>query len=117
MQSDQGVRCPQTESLDTIDCLDVTLHILCMFKGNFSLDRTQIRIFIVNLCEGLWLALFHLLQLNNKTFSSFLDAFDREYRLAFTRLSTGELKRLQRDDRPRTDNVMWCRKVFSDLEV
>ena len=50
-------------------------------------------------------------------FLLFTDAFDREYRLAFTRLSAGELKRLQRDDRPRTDNVMWCRKVFMDLEV
>ena len=45
------------------------------------------------------------------------DAFDREYRLAFTRLSPGELKRLQRDDRPRSDSVMWCRKVYSDLDI
>ena len=50
-QSDQGLRCPQT--LDTIECFngeqmpdcgfahvqdDVNLHILCMFKGAFSLD-------------------------------------------------------------------------------
>lgn len=45
------------------------------------------------------------------------DAFDREYKLAFTRLSSGELKRLQRDDNPRSDVIMWCRKVFSELKI
>ena len=53
-QSDQGLRCLQTESLDTIECLDgekcldetflrvqddVKQHILCMLQGTFSLDR------------------------------------------------------------------------------
>ena len=61
--------------------------------------------------------IFTLLKIYTKFYFLFTDAFDREYRLAFTRLSAGELKRLQRDDRPRTDNVMWCRKVFMDLEV
>ena len=52
-QSDQGFRCPQTESLDTTEYFngekmpglyfvhvqdDVSLHILQMFDGTFSLD-------------------------------------------------------------------------------
>ena len=48
MQSDQGLHCPQTEPLDTIECFnvqdDVNLRILFMFKfkGTFSLDVAQI---------------------------------------------------------------------------
>lgn len=45
------------------------------------------------------------------------DAFDREYRQAFNKLSHMEIKRTQRDDRPRKTRVIWCRKVFGELEV
>ncbi|XP_033751078.1 C-myc promoter-binding protein-like [Pecten maximus] len=45
------------------------------------------------------------------------DAFDREYRQAFNRLLPMEVKRLQRNDRPRKTKVIWCRKVFGELEV
>ncbi|XP_061172987.1 DENN domain-containing protein 4C-like isoform X2 [Saccostrea echinata] len=45
------------------------------------------------------------------------DAFDREYRQAFNKLSHMEIKRTQRDDRPRKTRIIWCRKVFGDLEV
>ena len=56
-QSDQGLRCPLTESLNTIDCIngeklprwdltyaqnDVNLHILCLLEGLFSLDAAHI---------------------------------------------------------------------------
>ncbi|XP_060579637.1 C-myc promoter-binding protein-like [Ruditapes philippinarum] len=43
------------------------------------------------------------------------DAFDREYKMAFSRLSPGEMKRLQRDDKPRTASVQCCRRVFLEL--
>ena len=57
-QSDQGLHCLQTKSLDTIECFsgeqmptwnlvhaqnDLNLHILHMFKGTFSLDAAQLR--------------------------------------------------------------------------
>lgn len=45
------------------------------------------------------------------------DAFDREYRQAFNKLSHMEIKRTQRDDRPRKTRIIWCRKVFGELEV
>lgn len=45
------------------------------------------------------------------------DAFDREFRTAFLKLSQMEMKRTQRDDRPRKTKVIWCRKVFGELEV
>ena len=58
-QFDQGLRCPQPESLDTMKCSngeqrlsrdilhaqgDVNLHILHVFKGTFLLDATHIKI-------------------------------------------------------------------------
>ncbi|XP_052793201.1 C-myc promoter-binding protein-like isoform X2 [Mya arenaria] len=45
------------------------------------------------------------------------EAFDREYKMAFSRLSPGEMKRLQRDDKPRSPLVQACRKVFSELDL
>lgn len=45
------------------------------------------------------------------------DAFDREYKMAFSRLSPGEMKRLQRDDKPRPTAVQCCRRVFLELEL
>ena len=57
MQSDQGLHCLQTDSLDTIECFngeqlpvgdfehvqdDVNLYILCMLKGPFLLDMAQL---------------------------------------------------------------------------
>lgn len=45
------------------------------------------------------------------------DAFDREYRGAFVKLIGAELKRLQRDDKPRSMLVQSCRNAFGRLEV
>ncbi|CAL1526082.1 unnamed protein product [Lymnaea stagnalis] len=45
------------------------------------------------------------------------DAFDREYGGAFTKLPTAEVRRLQLEDHPKSDNIIWCRKVFAELEV
>ncbi|CAG5134892.1 unnamed protein product [Candidula unifasciata] len=46
------------------------------------------------------------------------DAFDREYTIAFTeKLQKAEKQRLQLDDHPKADNVQWCRRLFSELEV
>ncbi|KAK7491704.1 hypothetical protein BaRGS_00016960 [Batillaria attramentaria] len=46
------------------------------------------------------------------------DAFDREYALAFEeKLSAAEIRRLQPDDKPRSNFVQWCRRVFCELEV
>ena len=57
-QSDQGLHCPLTESLDTTECLngeqrpgqyfahaqaDLNLHILCMFEGTFLLVADHIK--------------------------------------------------------------------------
>ncbi|XP_064618735.1 C-myc promoter-binding protein-like isoform X2 [Lineus longissimus] len=45
------------------------------------------------------------------------DAFDREYRFAFQRLSSREMSRIQPNDRPPNVGVIWCRKIFSDLKL
>uniref|UniRef100_A0A8D3D7L0 DENN domain-containing protein 4C n=1 Tax=Scophthalmus maximus TaxID=52904 RepID=A0A8D3D7L0_SCOMX len=41
-----------------------------------------------------------------------VEAFDREYRLAYEELSAEQLKSLHRIDRPPTPNVQWCLKSF-----
>ncbi|XP_067665838.1 C-myc promoter-binding protein-like isoform X2 [Haliotis asinina] len=45
------------------------------------------------------------------------DAFDREFSLAFDKLNPADIRRLQNDDKPRGEGVIWCRKVFGELEV
>ncbi|XP_071110635.1 C-myc promoter-binding protein-like [Haliotis cracherodii] len=45
------------------------------------------------------------------------DAFDREFSLAFDKLNPADVRRLQNDDKPRGEGVIWCRKVFGELEV
>ncbi|XP_076443222.1 C-myc promoter-binding protein-like isoform X3 [Babylonia areolata] len=46
------------------------------------------------------------------------DAFDREFTVAFEeKLSAAEVRRLQADDKPRSANVQWCRRLFCDLEI
>lgn len=46
------------------------------------------------------------------------DAFDREFALAFDeKLVPAEVRRLQTDDKPRSINVQWCRRVFSELDI
>ncbi|XP_013393388.1 C-myc promoter-binding protein [Lingula anatina] len=45
------------------------------------------------------------------------DAFDREYKLAFRKLTPKDISRLQTDDRPPNASVIWCRKMFSELEI
>ena len=57
MQSDQGLHCMLTESLDTTECMDgeqdlpgtcvyaqddLNLSILCMLEGTFSLDAAHL---------------------------------------------------------------------------
>ena len=57
IQSDQGLHCPLTESLDTTECIsgeqrsglyfthsqdDLNLQILHMFEGTYSLDAAQL---------------------------------------------------------------------------
>ncbi|XP_026176293.1 DENN domain-containing protein 4C isoform X2 [Mastacembelus armatus] len=41
-----------------------------------------------------------------------VEAFDREYRLAYDQLSTEQLKSLHHIDRPPAPNVQWCLKCF-----
>uniref|UniRef100_A0A8D0ANR9 DENN domain containing 4C n=1 Tax=Sander lucioperca TaxID=283035 RepID=A0A8D0ANR9_SANLU len=41
-----------------------------------------------------------------------IDAFDREYRLAYNELSAEQLKSLHRIDRPPSPSVQWCLKCF-----
>ncbi|KAM3857669.1 DENN domain-containing protein 4C [Diretmus argenteus] len=41
-----------------------------------------------------------------------VEAFDREYRLAYDELSPEQLKSLHRIDRPPSSNVQWCLKCF-----
>ncbi|XP_077989167.1 C-myc promoter-binding protein-like isoform X2 [Glandiceps talaboti] len=48
-----------------------------------------------------------------------IDAFDREYEIAFERLieeywGPKQLEKLQEDDKPLSDAVFWCRKIFSE---
>ena len=46
------------------------------------------------------------------------DAFNREFAIAFEEnLSAAEKRRLQLDDRPRSQGVVWCRRAFSDLDI
>ena len=47
----------------------------------------------------------------------FVDAFDREYRLAFSQLGHRDLARLRVYDRPPNNAITWCRRIFSDLEL
>ena len=62
--SDQGLRCPQTKSLDIIECFsgeqrpgwyfvhaqdDLNPHILPMLEGTFSLDAAQQTFFIATM--------------------------------------------------------------------
>ncbi|XP_022614464.1 DENN domain-containing protein 4C isoform X1 [Seriola dumerili] len=41
-----------------------------------------------------------------------VEAFDREYRLAYDQLSAEQLKSLHRIDRPPTPSIQWCLKSF-----
>ncbi|XP_050402671.2 C-myc promoter-binding protein isoform X3 [Patella vulgata] len=45
------------------------------------------------------------------------DAFDREYKKAYKQLHHAELRQLQDNDKPRSDHVVWCRRVFNELEL
>ena len=45
------------------------------------------------------------------------DAFDREYRMAYARLTKQEISRLRASDRPPNRTTMCCRKVFGPLEL
>ncbi|XP_041375007.1 C-myc promoter-binding protein-like [Gigantopelta aegis] len=45
------------------------------------------------------------------------DAFDREFNLAFAKLTSAEQRRLQPNDKPKTDRVICCRRAFGDLEI
>ncbi|XP_052281049.1 DENN domain-containing protein Crag-like [Dreissena polymorpha] len=44
-------------------------------------------------------------------------AFDREYKMAFSRLAQNEVKRVQRDDKPRSPLVQACRAAFQELNM
>uniref|UniRef100_A0A4W5NXY6 DENN domain containing 4C n=1 Tax=Hucho hucho TaxID=62062 RepID=A0A4W5NXY6_9TELE len=46
-----------------------------------------------------------------------VEAFDREYRLAFDELSPEQLKALHKIDRPPNTNVQWCLKCFGALVI
>ena len=46
-----------------------------------------------------------------------VDAFDREYKLAFRRLPLTDRQYLHVTDFPPTPTVMWCRKLFGMLQV
>ena len=54
---------------------------------------------------------------NFTIFLIFVDAFDREYRLAFSQLGHRDLARLRVYDRPPNNAITWCRRIFSDLEL
>nr|XP_014348605.1 PREDICTED: DENN domain-containing protein 4C-like [Latimeria chalumnae] len=41
-----------------------------------------------------------------------IEAFDREYRLAYEQLSTEQRKMMHKIDVPISSNVEWCRKTF-----
>ncbi|KAI8507817.1 hypothetical protein Bbelb_140570, partial [Branchiostoma belcheri] len=43
------------------------------------------------------------------------DAFDREYKLAFSRLSEDLQAMTQEDDKPPSARTLWCRRIFSSL--
>ncbi|KAG7461913.1 hypothetical protein MATL_G00196170 [Megalops atlanticus] len=46
-----------------------------------------------------------------------IEAFDREYRVAFAELSPEQLKALSRIDRPPSNSVQWCLKCFGALVI
>ena len=45
------------------------------------------------------------------------DSFDREYRLAYSRLGRNDVVRLRPSDKPPTRATVCCRKVFRDLDL
>ncbi|XP_014667941.1 PREDICTED: LOW QUALITY PROTEIN: DENN domain-containing protein 4C-like [Priapulus caudatus] len=44
-------------------------------------------------------------------------AFDREYRLAFRSLGSKHLAKLQNDDLPPSNAIIWCRRMLTELEL
>lgn len=47
----------------------------------------------------------------------FVDALDREYKMAYSLLSQRELARLRRSDGPPKPTTVNCRRMFGDLEL
>lgn len=45
------------------------------------------------------------------------DSFDREYKRAFNDLSPRDAKSVRGSDRPPNMRVLWCRRLFGDLEL
>jgi hypothetical protein len=45
------------------------------------------------------------------------DSFDKEYRAAFSYINPRDLQKLKRFDHPPKSNAVWCRKMFSELEL
>ncbi len=45
------------------------------------------------------------------------DSFDREYKRAFNDLSPRDMTRVRVNDRPPNMTVLWCRRLFGDLEL
>lgn len=47
-------------------------------------------------------------------FSISADAFDREYKMAYDRLTANQVKNTHNCDRPPSTGVMECRKIFGE---
>ncbi|XP_074649748.1 C-myc promoter-binding protein-like [Tubulanus polymorphus] len=45
------------------------------------------------------------------------DAFDREYRHAYHQMNFRDRNKLQHNDKPPSNGVVWCRKIFRELEL
>ncbi|XP_053405869.1 C-myc promoter-binding protein-like isoform X2 [Mercenaria mercenaria] len=97
--------------ITNIQCNDVLSPIKMVMNGRRRL-RTKRKRFRSLYREILYLAFIACGRENIDN-----DAFDREYKMAFSRLSPGELKRLQRDDKPRSPAVQCCRRVFLELQL
>ncbi|KAL4227448.1 DENN domain-containing protein 4B [Mactra antiquata] len=98
--------------ISSIQCNDVLSPIKTVMNGRRRLRPRRNKRFRSLYREILYLAFTACGRENIDN-----DAFDREFSIAFSRLSQGEIKRLQRDDKPRTPMIQCCRRVFADLEL
>lgn len=82
-------------------------------SGKCQIKRT-LQIFSADKCScpGIWVVF--LSSISKVVFSLPADAFDREYKMAYDRLTANQVKNTHNCDRPPSTGVMECRKIFGE---
>lgn len=63
-------------------------------------------------CRYIWVIVSSMVHKGG--FSVSADAFDREYKMAYDRLTANQVKNTHNCDRPPSTGVMECRKIFGE---